>query len=498
MAIPFTDVSGLFIGGDWVPAQNCETVVNPATEEPIGEAPAGEPSDMEGAIAAARQAFDAGPWPQLPVADRIAVIHRFKAVLQAHAGDIRTLLTAEAGAVRMLMASAQYQGAMDALDYAIGLAARIEPKPAPIELRPNPFAPAGPEIFATGVTVREPYGVVAAISPYNYPFLSNVAKVAPALLAGNTVVLKPSQLTPFAGLLLGHAAQKAGLPRGALNIVTGGPEIGSALTGDPRVDLVTFTGSDAVGKTIMAQAAPTLKKLHLELGGKSAMIVRHDADLQQAAALAAFSFTLHAGQGCALLTRFLVHNSVRSAFVERVVGIVSTLRIGDPADPSVVIGPLIRESARQRTERYVRLGLDSGAKLVLGGRRPADLEKGYFYEPTLFDDVDNRSRIAQEEIFGPVGVVTGFDTDDEAVALANDSPFGLAGAVMSADAAAAWRLALRLRTGGVSINGGIGDLFVKAPFGGYKHSGIGREFGPRWLDEFMQEKVVTYPIGRGF
>lgn len=496
MTVAFTDVPGLFINGEWrAPSGGREVIVNPATEEPIGQAPVGSAADLDVAIAAARQAFDHGPWPRMSMDERIAVIRRFQAALASRAQDICGLLVAEVGAVQMLMLSAQFKGAMDSVEYAIKLASRIEPEPTQIELKPNPFNPAGPEIFASGVTVREPYGVVAGIAPYNYPFLLCVDKAVPALLVGNTVVLKPSQFTPFSGLLLGYAAKEAGLPPGALNIVTGGPEVGSALTCDPRVDLVTFTGSDAVGKAIMAQAAPTLKRLHLELGGKSAMIVRADADLQKAAAMAAFSFTMHAGQGCALLTRFIVHNSIRPAFVEMTKAIASSFKIGNPADPTSIVGPLIRESARQKTERYVQLGLDSGAKLVLGGKRPAGLDKGYFFEPTLFDEVDNRSRLAQEEVFGPIGVVIGYDTDDEAVALANDSPFGLNGAVMSADTAMAYKIALRLRTGGVAINGGTGDLFVKAPFGGYKYSGIGREFGPNWLNEYMQEKAITFPIG---
>jgi aldehyde dehydrogenase (NAD+) len=495
MTVPFTDVPGLFIGGEWVPpSAGRDVIVNPATEAAIGMAPMGGPKDVEAAIAAARHAFDAGPWPQMPVEDRIAVMRKFLAVLTRRGDEVKALLTAEVGVVYMLMHSAQFAGALDAAEYAIKLASRIEAEPLPIELKPNPFMP-GTDIFATGVTVREPYGVVVGITPHNYPLLLNIVKAVPALLTGNTVILKPSQFTPFSALFLGHIAKEAGLPPGTLNIVTGGPEVGHQLTSDPRVDLISFTGSDSVGKAIVTQSGPTLKKLHLELGGKSAMIVRADADLQKAAAMAAFSFTLHAGQGCALLTRFLVHNSIRPAFVEMVKAIAGSLKIGNPADPTVIVGPLIRESARRKTEEYVQIGRDAGAKLVLGGKRPAGLDKGYFHEPTLFDDVDNRSRIAQDEIFGPIGVVTGFDTDDEAVALANDSRFGLNGAVMSANAGAAYRIALRLRTGGVAINGGTGDLFVKAPFGGYKHSGIGREFGPNWLNEFMAEKAITYPIG---
>jgi aldehyde dehydrogenase (NAD+) len=494
--IPFASIDRLYIGGHWErPSAGAEDVLNPATEEVIGKAPVGGPSDASSAVAAAREAFDKGPWPRLSNAERIETMRRFHSGLVARADRIRALLTAEVGAVQMLMLSAQFKGALDGLEYAIELAAGLRPVPAPIELKPNPFQPGAPDILAGGVTVHEPYGVVVGITAYNFPLFLNVVKLAPALLTGNTVVLKPSQFTPFAGLLLGEIATEAGLPPGTLNIVTGGPDVGTALTSDPRVDLISFTGSDAVGSAILVQSAKTLKKVHLELGGKSALIVRNDANIQSAATMAAFNLSLHAGQGCMLLTRYIVHHSIRPAFVETVKAILGQLKLGNPADPTVLVGPLIRASAREKTERYVQLGLDSGARLVAGGQRPPDLKKGFFYQPTLFDAVDNRSAIAQDEIFGPVGVVIGFDTDEEAITLANESRFGLAGAVISADRATAYRMALRLRTGGVSLNGGTGDLFVKAPFGGYKHSGIGREFGPQWLHEFLLEKTITYPIG---
>lgn len=494
--IPFTSLDRLYIGGSWVGAHlGHEDVLNPATEEVIGRAPVGNAADADAAIAAARQAFDHGPWPRMSGGERIAAMRRFHAGLVSRADKIKALLTAEVGAVYMLMQSAQFQGALDALEYAIELAAGLKPQPSQIELKPNPFAPGAPDILAGGVTICEPYGVVVGITAYNFPLFLNISKLAPALLIGNTVILKPSQFTPFSALLLGEVATEAGLPPGTLNIVTGGPEIGSSLSSDARVDLITFTGSEAVGSAILAQSARTLKKVHLELGGKSALIVRHDANVQAAAMTAAFSFTVHAGQGCALLTRFIVHNSIRVAFVETVKGILSQLKLGNPVDPSVIVGPLIRASAREKTEKFVQRGLDDGAKLVFGGKRPPDLKRGFFFQPSLFDGVDNRSVIAQEEIFGPVGVVIGYDNDDEAIAMANDSRFGLSGAVVSTDRAAAFRMALRLRTGGVSINGGTGDLFVKAPFGGYKHSGVGRELGPHWLNEFALEKSITYPIG---
>jgi acyl-CoA reductase-like NAD-dependent aldehyde dehydrogenase len=245
----------------------------------------------------------------------------------------------------------------------------------------------------------------------------------------------------------------------------------------------------------MAQASATLKRVHLELGGKSAMIVRSDADIQQAAIAAVGGLTVNCGQGCALMTRYLVHNSVRPAFAATMKAVADHWKIGDPIDPSVLMGPLIREAQRQKVERLVQSGVDSGATLIRGGGRVPGLDRGFFYDITLFDDVDNRSELAQEEVFGPVGVITGFDTDEEAVRLANDSRFGLSGSIWSADAATAYEMSLQIRTGSVHINGGMGKMAF-APLGGFKRSGIGREYGPEWLKEFTQEKTLFYPLGR--
>jgi acyl-CoA reductase-like NAD-dependent aldehyde dehydrogenase len=342
--------------------------------------------------------------------------------------------------------------------------------------------------------VLEPIGVVSAITGYNFPFLLNLAKIGPALLAGCTMVLKPSPFTPWSALLLGGIADQIGLPRGVLNVVTGGIAEGQALCTDSRVDMVTFTGSEGVGASIMAQAAPTLKKVHLELGGKSAMIVRHDADVTRAAAMAVGFLSVNAGQGCAIPTRLLVHNSIRPTFVATAVAIATQIKIGNAADPSVTMGPLIRASQRAKVEHYIELGKSAGATLVCGGGRPAGLDKGFFTELTLFDDVTNDMSIAQDEIFGPVGCIIGFDSDDEAIRIANDSRYGLNGAIETADAAAGYAMALRIRTGSVALNGGTGTMSF-APIGGYKRSGIGREYGPHWLREYQHEKSVFYPIG---
>ena len=258
--------------------------------------------------------------------------------------------------------------------------------------------------------------------------------------------------------------------------------------------MVTFTGSETVGAAIMRQAAPTTKDVHLELGGKSAMIVREDADVQQAATMGATAISTHAGQGCACLTRHIVHNAIRERYVQAVAGILESVKAGDPTDPTTNFGPLIRESARERSEMYVQLSLDSGGRLAAGGKRPEGFDRGYYYEPTIIDNVDNSSRIAQEEIFGPVAVVIGYDSDEEAIAMANDSNYGLYGGIFSSDVAKAYDMALQMRTGSVLLKCGSGNASGYMPFGGYKRSGIGRECGPSWLEEFSEVKSIMYHI----
>jgi acyl-CoA reductase-like NAD-dependent aldehyde dehydrogenase len=274
--------------------------------------------------------------------------------------------------------------------------------------------------------------------------------------------------------------------------VTGDTTVGEALTTDPRVDLISFTGSDKVGSIIMQQAAPQLKRVLLELGGKSAMIVRPDADLDAAAMAGLYGFIFQCGQGCGLHTRHIVHNSIRKAYVEKVAAMLGHVSIGDPADIATAVGPLINAQARQRSEMYVALGVDQGAQLVAGGKRPAAMSRGYFFEPTLFDAVDNNSRIAQEEIFGPIGVVIGYDTDEEAIAMSNESNYGLSGGIFSRDIGRAHDMALAIRTGNVLLNGGPGIFSAYHPYGGYKRSGIGREYGVEGLNEFTQIKTILF------
>ncbi len=483
--------NALYIDGEWVRAAASEAVINPADESVIAEAPVGSVADMDAAIAAARSAFDSGPWPRLPQAARQAKLTEFLDAIERRKGAIVDLIVAEAGATRMLADYLQYGIPMQHARHMVAISSRPAVTPLPVETAPNAQ---GTITLGAGAMSREPMGVVAAITPYNFPFFLNVGKIIPALAVGCTVVLKPSPYTPFEALILGQIADEVGLPKGVLNIVTGDVDAATLLTSDKRVDLVSFTGSDKVGAMIQAQAAPTLKRCLLELGGKSALIVRSDADVLQAAISGSF-FCTHAGQGCALTTRHLVHNSIRPQYVATLKGIIAQLKIGNPVDPSVSFGPLIREVARKRTEDYVGIALDEGATLVTGGKRPDGLEKGFFYEPTLFDNVANGSRLAQEEVFGPIGAVIGFDDDDEAIAMANDSDFGLSGGIFSANVGRAYEMALQLRTGGVSINGGSGKMSSHFPFGGIKRSGYGREYGEEGLNEFTYIKTIGFHAG---
>ncbi|QJR02283.1 aldehyde dehydrogenase family protein [Sphingobium yanoikuyae] len=482
----------LYINGEWVTTTHTEAVINPATEDNIGDAPVGTPAHVEAAIAAAHGAFHKGPWPRLSQRERQVKMSEFLDAIDRRAQEIIALIVAEAGSTQMLAQFLQYGIPMQHARAAIELSGRPAITPLPVETTPNSQ---GTTTLGAGVMVRDPVGVVSAITPYNFPFFLNVGKVVPALLMGNTVILKPSPYTPFEALILGEIADEVGLPRGVFNIVTGDVAAGEVLTTDKRIDLVSFTGSDKVGSLIQAQAAPTLKRLVMELGGKSALIVRPDADLQGAAMNGLMGFTVHCGQGCALLTRHLVHNSVKAQYIETLKAMVAHVKVGDPADPTSTMGPLIREVARTRTQNYVDIALSQGARLVTGGKRPAGLDKGFFYEPTLFTDVENHHRIAQEEVFGPIGVVIGYDTDEEAITIANDSDFGLSGAVFSADVGKAYEIALQLRTGGVAVNGGGGKMSSYAPFGGIKRSGYGREYGYEGINEFTNIKTISFKGG---
>lgn len=492
MALAIEGLDTLFINGESVPPSGgTEEVLNPATEEVIGLSPLAGESEVDMAVGAARAAFDRGPWPRMTAAARAAHLVRFADALAARVDRLAEIVRLEGGAVAGDVRTRQIDLPLRHFRHAIDVGLRDAPRTLTPSVTPLPTG----KILGSAVIVRVPIGVVAAITAYNYPTYLNLAKLGPALMAGNTVVLKPSNYTPFQALLLAEAAVEAELPQGVLNVVNGGIPVGWRLTTDPRVDLVSFTGSDTVGAQIASQASQTLKRVLLELGGKSAMIVRADGDQDMAAAAILRGFTAHAGQGCGMFTRAVVHNSIRAALVERVAQAATRVRVGDPCDPAVQMGPLIRASQRDRVERYVALGQESGAKLVTGGRRPPGLDRGYFYEPTLFDDVDNQSAIAQDEIFGPVGVVIGFDTDEEAIAIANDSQFGLRAGIITADAGHAYEMAQHLRTGHVLINGGAMASLSTVPLGGIKRSGYGREGGDEGYHAYTEPKAIEFHAG---
>ena len=351
-----------------------------------------------------------------------------------------------------------------------------------------------PGMPAVRHALKEPIGVVGAITPWNYPVQINLAKAIPALAAGNTVVLKPAPDTPWSATLMGQLiAEKTDLPAGVINIVTSSDhQVGEALATDARVDMVSFTGSTATGRRIMEVGAPTIKKVFLELGGKSASIALDDADLAAAAGGPCFQVCMHGGQGCATTTRLLVPKDRLDEAVEIAKATLESIPVGDPFDPGTMMGPLINARQRDRVLGYVKKGIDEGGTVVTGGGRPAAQPKGYYVEPTLIVGVDNSTAIAREEIFGPVLVVIPYDGEDDAVAIANDTPYGLSGAVFSATNEHALDVARRLRTGTVSVNGGMW-YGPDVPFGGYRQSGIGRESGREGFEEYLEIKSVAWP-----
>jgi betaine-aldehyde dehydrogenase len=474
----------IFIGGQFAPAVGRERfeVVNPATEQVVGHAPKGTTADMDAAVAAARRAFDDGPWPKMSTTERAEVLARLHASLSARTQDIAELVTDEVGTPLTLSSMVQAAAPLMFLDYYVGLAkTRVDE-----ELRPGLLGPS--------LVRQAPVGVVAAIVPWNYPFYLTIAKVAPALVAGCTVVVKPSPETPLDAYVLAEAAVEAGLPAGALNVVPADREVGEHLVRHPDIDKVSFTGSTAAGRRIMGICAESIKRVTLELGGKSACILLEDAPLDRAIPMAVQAATINAGQTCIAQTRLLVPRSQRDEVLDRLRAAFASLVVGDPRDPTTTIGPLQSERQRERVEGYIEAGRDQGAQLICGGVRP-DLDAGYYVAPTIFVDVDNGMRIAQEEIFGPVLAVIDYDSEDEAIAIANDSIYGLSGAVWTADDERGVQLARRVRSGTFAVNG-LG-LNPAAPFGGFKHSGIGRELGPEGLLPYVELQSISVPAGYG-
>jgi acyl-CoA reductase-like NAD-dependent aldehyde dehydrogenase len=480
----------MFIDGEWVEASNGATysVPNPATEEPIGNAPDATVADMERAIAAAKRAFDDGPWPRSSRADRARVLTAIADGLERRKEEMRQLLIAEAGAT-YLTHDVQVEQPIKLLRHYAELALTFEfEEQLPTRVSESML---GTQVNC-GIVYRQPAGVCGLIPTWNFPIFVAVQKLGPALATGCTAVFKPSPWGPLVNLFLAELIEEADLPPGVVNFVTGqSTAIAEALVSDPRVDKLSFTGSVATGKKIMAAAAPTLKRVHLELGGKSVAIFLDTDNLDAIAPLAASPTFFHAGQGCAMSTRVLVPREAHDPLVQKMVDFVhGMVKIGDPADPSTFLGPVVRAERRAKIEEYIESGKREGAVLATGGGRPPGLPRGYFLEPTIFCDVPNHTRIAQEEIFGPVVAVIPFGEADEAVRLANESTYGLGGMIHSRDTARAIELAKRIRTGVVWINNGLN--FLDAPFGGFKESGLGREGGRFGMAEYTEIQHIAW------
>ncbi|MFC5745311.1 aldehyde dehydrogenase family protein [Actinomadura rugatobispora] len=483
----------LYIDGAWRPPHEPTQadVIGPATERVIGRVPVATAKDAEDAVLAARVAFEEGPWPRLTYRERAEVLLKMSGIMVKRRDELAGIDSVEVGRTRAATTSfvdVPIERWIDLMERVVPGFEFVEP------MLPNIVG----SLVGQGVVHREPFGVVSAISPFNAPWMLSLFKLGPAMVAGCTTVLMPSPLAPLSAFVLAEIADEAGLPAGVLNLVTGSPEVGEVITTHEAVDLVSFTGSDATGRRIMAQAAPTLKKVVLELGGKSANIVLEDADLDRVATDVLRNFTANCGQGCGMLTRTLVHRSLHDELVERVTALASGVKIGDPAtDPTVTVGPIISAGQRERVESMIARGVEEGARIAVGGKRPEGLDTGYFLEPTVMVDVENSMSVAQDEFFGPVMVVIPFDDDEEAIKIANDSRYGLAGGVWSRDVSRAYSVAQRIRTGSVAVNGGGGRVTPHGPFGGYKHSGLGREWGRWGLEEYLQHKTITWPVAAG-
>lgn len=473
----------LFIGGSWVEPSNPELldIASPHDRSVIGRAVQAQPEDVDRAVSAARASFEGGAWRLTPPGERIAVLRRFNALREENAEKIADLISWESGSAGWFTRAGQPGLSRQANAYlraAEGFGWE------------ETLVPSDPASPARSVVRREAVGVVAAVIPWNSPFSSATSKIIPALVAGNSVVLKVSPENSLSMGLLAELLEKAGLPEGVISVLPADRETSEHLVSHEEVDKIAFTGSTRAGRRIASIAGEQLKRVSLELGGKSAAIILPDADIQKAVAGVKFGSLLNNGQSCIAQTRLLAPRSRYEEIVAALTELVKSLQVGDPGDPDTFIGPMISPGQQERVRDYIRLGMEEGARLVVGGPEiPEGLDKGNYVTPTVFADVDNSMRIAQEEIFGPVLVVIAYDDEDDAVRIANDSEYGLSGGIWSSDEKRALAVARRIRTGTVTVNGA--SVGFDGPFGGFKASGIGREYGAVGLGTYTEYKTIT-------
>ncbi|MGZ7012843.1 MAG: aldehyde dehydrogenase [Acidimicrobiales bacterium] len=477
----------LFVGGAWAEPTGREVidVISPHTEQTIATVAAAGPEDVDRAVAAARAALDEGPWPRLDPSERIAAVRRLAELYGSRRKVMAQLITSEMGAPISFSKFAQATLPMILMNAFADLAEQC------------PWEERRPGHFGQDITVRkEPTGVVAAIVPWNMPQFLVVGKLAPALLAGCPIVIKPAPETPLDALLLAEIIEEAGLPDGLVSILPGGRDVGEHLVGHPGIDKVAFTGSTAVGRQIAATCGAALKRVSLELGGKSAAIVLDDADPATVAQGVKVAGLMNSGQACVAQTRVLVPSSRYGEFVDAMAAMVEELVVGDPGEVATEIGPMVAHRQQERVRGYIDAGQQEGARLVVGGSKlPGTVDRGWYVQPTLFADVDNGMRIAREEIFGPVLSVIAYRDDDDAIRIANDSDYGLSGSVWTADVERGTSAARRVRAGSFGVNEPY-SMDPGAPFGGMKASGIGRELGREGLEGYLETKAISVAAAR--